>query len=416
MLEDFKREEGLRHFHRGLTLERANRVTEAVEAYRQAVAHYPHLREAHDALGFYYQRHGLLAKAADEFRIVTNLDGDFLSFFNLGYVLIELERYEEALETFQRCLRFAPEDSATHYELGLIHFSRGEFGAALEHLQRPLRSYPEDWEVHNLLGKCHLELRQYDEALSAFGRALMLAHIPETQAILLENINTVERYREFRNLNSTKDQVYAQDGVVYLGSAQDDGLSITAAQDYHFTYPDIGTTVQRLLALHQGCRWQFTAVVAVDKLAYPLAVSLSQLLNLPLRAVTELNPDDSALLVMAVAREAELLALTIERAPCQSVSFCMGLNWLRHNKILPDVIGIVAQEACSVPWEAELRRLRADGAPAAQINACLDYATSAIDQAVRETPLDANLPRQVRYYTRNHRRLTFSLLHEQTVM
>jgi hypothetical protein len=80
------------------------------------------------------------------------------------------------------------------------------------------------------------------------------------------------------------------------------------------------------------------------------------------------------------------------------------------------VIGIVAQEACSVPWEAELRRLRADGAPAAQINACLDYATSAIDQAVRETPLDANLPRQVRYYTRNHRRLTFSLLHEQTVM
>lgn len=415
MLDDFKREEGLRHFHRGLTLERANRVMEAIEAYRQAVAHYPPLREAHDALGFYYQRNGLLAKAADEFRTVINLDGDFLSYFNLGYVLIELERYEEALEIFQRCLQYDPEDSATHYELGLIHFSRGEFGAALEHLQRPLRSYPEDWEVHNLLGKCYLELRRYDEALTTFGRALMLANTAEAQAILLENINTVERYREFRNLNSTKDQMYAQEGVVYLGSAQDDGLTITEAQDYHFTYPDIGTTVQRLLALHQGCRWHFTAVVAVDKLAHPLAVTLSQLLNLPLRPVTELAPDDTALLVMAVAREAELLSLTVERAPCVTVSFCMGLNWLRHSRVLPDVIGIVARGACSVPWEAELRRLRADGAPLYQIDACITHATNQIAQAVRETPLDANLPRQVRYYTRSHRRLSFSALQEQTM-
>jgi hypothetical protein len=29
-------------------------------------------------------------------------------------------------------------------------------------------------------------------------------------------------------------------------------------------------------------------------------------------------------------------------------------------------------------------------------------------QAVQQTPGDKNLPRQVRYYTRNHRRLSFS--------
>ena len=72
MLDEFQREEALIHFQRGLILERANRVEEAVEEYRRAIAHYPHLREAHDALGFYYQRHGLLAKAAEEFRVVAN--------------------------------------------------------------------------------------------------------------------------------------------------------------------------------------------------------------------------------------------------------------------------------------------------------------------------------------------------------
>jgi tetratricopeptide (TPR) repeat protein len=414
MLDEFQREEGLRHFYRGLALERANRVVEAVEEYRRAIATYPYLREAHDALGLYYQRNGLLAKAADEFHIVANLEGDFLSYFNLGYVLVELERYEEALEAFQRCLQLEPDDSATHYEIGFIHFSQGEFRAALDHLQRPLHSYPEDWEVHNLLGKCYLGLRRYDEALAGFGHALMLARTTAAQAELIDNIATVERHREFRNLNSTKDQLYAQDGVVYLGSAQDDGLKAAEVQDYHFTYPDIGTTIQRLIALCQSYRWHFSVVVAVDKLAEPLASALSQLLNLPLRPIADLRDDDSALLVLAVAREAELLLLTIERAPCSTIAFCLGLNWLRHSRIFPELIGIAARGSCTVPWEPELRRLRADGAPQDQLATCITNATRQILQAVQETPLDTNLPSQVRYYTRKHRRLNFPLLmHEQ---
>lgn len=407
MLEEFDRNEGIRHLRRGLALERANRITEAAEEYRQAIERYPHLREAHDALGMYYQRSGQLAKAAEEFRIVAKLEGDFLSFFNLGFVLIELERFEEALDAFQECLHMAPEDSATHFELGLIHFSRGDFGTALDHLQRPLRSYPEDWEVRNLIGKCFLGLRRFDEALGAFGQALQLAASPEAQAELFENIASVERYREFRNLHGSKDQIYAEDGVVYLGSAQDDGLQLAEAQDYHFTYPDIGTTLQRMMALQHGYRWKFSSVVAVDKPSRPLANALATLLDLPQPRTSELRADDNVLLVMAVAREAELLLTAVEHLPCQAVTFCLGLNWLRHSRILPEIIGIAARGSCSVPWEPELRRLLADGAPAAEIAACIENASSAIVQAVNDTPLDTNLPRQVRYYTRNHRRLIF---------
>ena len=98
MLDEYQREEAIIHFQRGIQLERAHRVSEAVEEYRRAIARDPHLREAHDALGSYYQRNGLLAKAADEFRAVVALDGDFLSHFNLGCVLIALGRYDEAEE------------------------------------------------------------------------------------------------------------------------------------------------------------------------------------------------------------------------------------------------------------------------------------------------------------------------------
>jgi hypothetical protein len=90
--------------------------------------------------------------------------------------------------------------------------------------------------------------------------------------------------------------------------------------------------------------------------------------------------------------------------PCQATAFCLGLNWLRHSKLMPDLVGMVARGACSVPWEQELRRLRADGAPIEDVGEYIEQAIAAITAAVQTTPVDANLPRQVRYYTRTHRR------------
>ncbi|MEI7645072.1 MAG: tetratricopeptide repeat protein [Chloroflexales bacterium] len=403
--EQHNREAGMRHFQRGIAFERSNRIKEAVESYRQAIASYPYLSEAHNALGFYYQRSGLLAKAADEFHTVASLVGDFLAYFNLGYIQVELERYDEALTTFGHCLGFDPNDSATHFEIGLIHYARGDYRAALSHLTLPLSSYPSDWEIHNLTGKCHLGMRSYEEAMIAFGRALLLANSPQAQVELLDNINTVERHREFRSLSTVKDQLYAEEGVVYLGSAQDDGLHVCEVQDFHFTYPDVGTTLQRLIALIKSLRWSFTAIVCGDTLTRPLADALAHLMEIPQRSVDQLGPDDRVLLLIAVAREAELLLLTIERTPCPTTAFCLGMNWLRHSKALPDLIGITAHGTCSVPWEVELRHLRADGAAPDRIDACVSLAAQQTIRAVHETPIDSNLPRQIRYYTRNHRKV-----------
>jgi tetratricopeptide (TPR) repeat protein len=407
MLDEFQREEALIHFQRGLNLERAHRVVEAVEEYRRAIAHYPHLREAHDALGFYYQRHGLLAKAAEEFRVVASLEDDFLSHFNLGCVLVELGRYDEALAAFERCVAFEADDPACRYEIALIHFLKGEYATALAQLDAPLRHYPDDWEVLHLLGSCRLRLGQYDEALAAFSAALHQAPRPAAQAEVIEQICTIERYRDIGEPRSAKDRLYADHGVVYLGSSQDDGMRLEEFQDYHFTYPDIGATLRRFIALQEGLGWYFTCVVALDRQAAPLAEALANLLDVPQRRSDDILPDDLPLLVLGIGREAELLKLAIERVPGEAVTFCLGLNWLRHGKLLPDVTGVVARGACSVPWESELRRLRCDGAPPAQVDACQHHAAEQIVAATRDTTPDLNSARQVRYY-RRHRHLRFA--------
>jgi tetratricopeptide (TPR) repeat protein len=407
MLDNFERDEGIQHFHRGVALERVNRIMEAIEEYRQAIASYPQLREAHAALGFYYQRNGLLAKAAEEFHTVANLEGSFLAYFNLGHVLVELERSEEALRVFEQCLRLEVDDPATHYEIAFIHYSCGEFAQALEHLHIPRQSYPEDWEVLNLMGKCYLGLRKYDEAKDSFENACSFATIPQVESELLDNIDTVERHREFVEFCSMKDTMYAKDGVIYLGSSLDDGMIVHDVEDYHFTYPDIGRTVRRLLALQQAFTWGFSAVIAVDAPAQPLAGALALLLQLPLRQVKELLPGDVPLLVMAVAREADMILVAIEHLPCTGVSFCLGVNWLRHSTVLPDFTGMVVRRVCSVPWEPELRRLRADGASQEDIQHCVQNALDQILHVVREIPSEGTLEQQVTYYLREHCRLSF---------
>jgi tetratricopeptide (TPR) repeat protein len=411
MLDEFQREEALIHFQRGLHLERVHRVVEAVTEYRRAIAHDPHLREAHDALGFYYQRHGLLAKAAEEFRVVANLENDFLAHFNLGGVLVDLERYDEALAAFQRCLALEPTDAASHYEIGLIHFVKGEYQAALDWLQLPLRECPEDWEVYHLIGSCQLRLSLFDEALSSFGVALRLAPQQTAQAEVIEQIHTLWRYREIGEPRWAKDRMYAEHGVVYLGSAQDDGLHLDECQEYHFTYPDIGTTLRRFIAMQANLGWRCTCVVALDHQAAPLADALAQLLNLPRQRANSIRPGELPLLVLAVGREAELLKLAIERIPGAALIFCLGLNWLRHSQMWPDITGVVARGACTVPWEPELRRLRCDGARLEQIDACQKHAADQIVAATCDLAYDSNSELQIDYY-RAHSNLRFAQIFE----
>jgi tetratricopeptide (TPR) repeat protein len=324
-------------------------------------------------------------------------------------VLVELERYDEALEMFGRCLRLDPHDASARYEMAYIKFRQGRHSEALDELDAPTRTAHDEWEAHNLRGICLLGLGRYDEALAAFGHALLLTDDMHTQVTLLERVIAVERHREFRRLRSMKDQLYAEDGVVCLGSAQDDGLVVNEAHDYHFTYPDIGTTLQRLLGLMRSGQAQLTAVAPLDGMAQPLAHALCAALGLELRGFNDLRPDDKALLVLGVAREAELLSLAVERVPCPAVCFCLGLNWLRHSRLLPDIAGMVVHGSCSVPWEPELRRLRSSGASPSVIAAYLADASARVGAAVRDTPPDANLARQIRYYTRLHRRLSFPL-------
>ncbi len=397
MREAYQRDMALVHLHRGRILERVNRLPEAVAEYRQAVAENPLLREASSALSAYYQRFGMLTKAADVLADTARLNGDFLSFFNVGCVLLDSERLDEARHAFLRCLSLCPDDSVTLYQLAVIALRRQEYRQALEYVRLPIHCYPDDWELYRIRGVCHLHLGEQDDAAMAFAQARHYAPGQLARMMVAEHEAMLYRLQEIGPAQSLKERLYIEAATVVLGSAQDDGLTLYERRHFHFTYPDIGVTLRRFVLLAESCEWPVSCVAALDRTSLPLAGALAQLCEVPLRPLECLDAEDAPLLVLGMGREPEVLDVATERIPHAWV-FCLGMCWPYQNTTLPDVVGVVASGCCSLPWEAELRRMHMDRSSQSAIATCLMLAQEAILHAALACEPEPTGPEQCAYY------------------
>lgn len=394
-MDDFRRTEASEHYERAMALERAGRVNEALAEYRRAVDVDPGFAAAYEALGYHYQRRGLLMKACDAFRIVARLEGHYAAHFNLGYILVELERYEEALEAFRHCLSLSPDDTAALYEMAYIHYVQGRLLESLDLLRGPLESHRADWRVHNLAGASHLGLNHWKEAeshyLQALGFAASEAEFEEARAGLL----VAQRYQEFPSGAELglKEQVYADAGIVVLGTAGDDGLHIMPRGQLEITPAVVAVTLLRFQALAKSLDLGLQAVVAVDRASAPLAAALGTLLGLPRKALSRLLPGEKALLTLLVGRQPELLEVALEQAPRGALSFVLALQWYGESDLLPDLFGVALGEA-----------LLPDR-PAGQERQVRREARSFLE-ACAQVGEELNTETQVRYY-REHPRLRF---------
>ncbi len=394
MLEGSRRQQANEHYERGLALERAGLVDEAIAEYRRAVDVDPGFAEAYEALGHHYQRRGFLVKALDAFRTAARLQDDYTAYFNLGYVLVELENYEEALEAFQKCLEFIPDDPAALYEIGYIHYAQENFALALETLRLPKEAYPEDARVHSLIGACYLGLRRWAEAEESYRRALELASSYDEREEAEAGLITALRYQEFPPSSpwGPKEEAYAEAGVVVLGTMGDDGLHVPLRTPGTLPVEAIAVTLRRLRALIRGLGIRFTAVVALDRMSVPVASALERLLRRPRKPLSALRDTDRPLLVLADSQQMALLEVALDECPGEPQSFVLALGPYNPDAFLPDWIGVPASGPWTLPWE------EGPGIPAA---------AAKLIAACARLRAERNQAAQVAYYAREHRRLRF---------
>ncbi len=396
MLSEFKHGQAYQHLEKGQHLESLGRMDEAMVEFKRAVEADPSMASAHTALGHHYQRKGLLTKAADEFRSAALLGGDSEAYFNLGRALSDLERYPEAADAFRNCLALDAEDPGARYELSFVDCAQGRYREGLVGFEALAQQFPDDWELELAQANCHIGLQEFAAAEQHLRQALLQAPPSADVSGIREALSASMRHLEFspRQVLSLKDHFYAEYGMVVLGTAQDDGLNVPLYQSKTIAHRDIGVTLYRLLALMREYDWQLTALVAVDSDSQPIAIALSQLLNVAVRSVDELGADDFALVIMANCSQPELCEVALEHMPGHHISFAFSLRTEPEPVVLTDLVGIACSGTCKLPWQRPRRR------PPEVAASCILRAFTAVAE-------EDNLAQQTEYYALRHRLLRF---------
>lgn len=93
---------------------------------------------------------------------------------NRGNALLSLGRVDEALASYQKTLDINPDNTETHFNCGHALYLLGRYAEAMNSFDRALKSQPDNFKAHYRRGLCLQQLQRHQEALDSFDYALNL--------------------------------------------------------------------------------------------------------------------------------------------------------------------------------------------------------------------------------------------------
>ncbi|HEV3271127.1 MAG TPA: tetratricopeptide repeat protein [Candidatus Methylacidiphilales bacterium] len=93
---------------------------------------------------------------------------------NLGNVLLQKGRVDDAIAQYQTALKINPNDALAHFNLGNAFSQKGHLDEAIAEYQKALAISPNHADAHNNLGIALAKKGEVDEAIAQFQEALRL--------------------------------------------------------------------------------------------------------------------------------------------------------------------------------------------------------------------------------------------------
>jgi tetratricopeptide (TPR) repeat protein len=165
----------------GTTKMNARDFAEALVDLKKAAELNPQLPDVFSYYGLALMTTGDTAAAADAFRKeLESNPNDFVSNLQLGVLLKQDQRYDEARVRYERALRVRPGDPAVRYQLATLDFAAGDLPKACSQLERLTREVPAFVEAHVSLATIYYRLKRKEDGDRE--RALVLKLNAEKQA------------------------------------------------------------------------------------------------------------------------------------------------------------------------------------------------------------------------------------------
>ena len=158
-----------------LTWRQADIYLNATTLWSATLVKNPDCAVAHNNLGFVLLQDGKVDEALPHFEKAVLLQPDDANAQkNLGSALLEKGRVDEAIGYYQTALKFKPDDPGAHNNLGFALFKKGKVDDAIAEYQRALKLQPGDPGVHHNYGLALYKEGLVDEAMAQYQKALEL--------------------------------------------------------------------------------------------------------------------------------------------------------------------------------------------------------------------------------------------------
>ncbi len=119
-------------------------------------------------------RNGDIVAAESYYHHLIKLIPEFWQlYYNLGLLLFDTHRYEEALEIYREGVDLPEADNDLLFNLAICQKKLGLFEEALSSYNQALTVDPNDLDCHYNRGGCLMALERYEEAISAYQEVLL---------------------------------------------------------------------------------------------------------------------------------------------------------------------------------------------------------------------------------------------------
>jgi len=166
-------------YYLGRTKYNENRFSEAVNAFQQALKLSPKNIKAEDNLGLAYDGLGHMQEAEQAYRNAIRWQSQMLQedpgpYLDLGILLIDQNRPQEAIPYLQQASQISPHDPKPHEQLGKAYTALQRLPEAQVELERAVETSPSDGALHYVLGQIYRRQGMKDKAQAEFEKSASL--------------------------------------------------------------------------------------------------------------------------------------------------------------------------------------------------------------------------------------------------
>lgn len=97
---------------------------------------------------------------------------DARGYLNLGKEYSRQQKYNEAIEAYQRAIALEPGLDEAYSALGAAYFNKKNYAAALPWMQKRVQIAPDDSLRHFDLGNVYFQMKRYNDAITSYRQAI----------------------------------------------------------------------------------------------------------------------------------------------------------------------------------------------------------------------------------------------------